>query len=258
MSTSNVGLVRRETSSGVNVYEEAKTRLPMTPANELSNYLDSLIPVRPWYHRRDVSRLAEPVYLRFKRLLDIAVSLIALPLIAPVLVLCTVAIKLDSPGPVVFRQKRTGRGGRRFLMYKLRTMVQNAEEQKESCAHLNDLSYPDFKIRNDPRVTRVGRILRKTSLDELPEFINVLWGDMSLVGPRPTSFRAATYSLWHTARLDIQSGITGLWQVSGRSELGFDERLRLDIAYARNRCISLDLEVLWRTVGAVLGGRGAD
>lgn len=230
----------------------------MTPGNELSNYLDSLIPVRPWYHRRRVSRLAEPVYLRFKRLLDIAVSIVALPLIAPVLVLCAVAIKLDSPGPIIFRQARTGRGGRRFQMYKLRTMVQNAEELKEGCAHLNDLSYPDFKIRSDPRVTRVGRILRKTSLDEFTELINVLRGEMSLVGPRPTSFRADTYSLWHTARLDIQPGVTGLWQVLGRGELDFDERLRLDIAYARNRCISLDLEVLWRTIGTVFSGRGAE
>jgi lipopolysaccharide/colanic/teichoic acid biosynthesis glycosyltransferase len=120
-------------------------------------------------------------------------------------------------------------------MLKLRTMVRNAEEMKAQLAHLNELAYPDFKISNDPRITRVGRILRKTSLDELPQLLNVIRGDMSLVGPRPTSFSASTYSLWHTARLEAKPGITGLWQVSGRNELDFDERLRLDIAYIDER-----------------------
>jgi lipopolysaccharide/colanic/teichoic acid biosynthesis glycosyltransferase len=142
-------------------------------------------------------------------------------------------------------------------MYKLRTMVQNAEELKEKYAHLNELTWPDFMITNDPRVTRVGRFLRRSSLDELPQVINVLRGDMSLVGPRPTSFSASTYSLWHTARLEVQPGLTGLWQVSGRKSIDFDDRLRLDIAYIRNRSLWLDLVLLTRTVGAVFEGRGA-
>jgi lipopolysaccharide/colanic/teichoic acid biosynthesis glycosyltransferase len=143
-------------------------------------------------------------------------------------------------------------------MYKLRTMVENAEELKAMYAHLNELSFPDFKISNDPRITRVGRLLRKMSLDELPQLYNVLCGDMSLVGPRPTSFSSSTYSLWHTARLEVQPGVTGLWQVSGRNELDFDERLRLDIAYVRNQSLWLDVLILFRTIGCVLSGRGAN
>jgi lipopolysaccharide/colanic/teichoic acid biosynthesis glycosyltransferase len=142
-------------------------------------------------------------------------------------------------------------------MFKLRTMVENAAELKQKYAHLNELSWPDFKITNDPRVTRVGRILRRTSLDELPQLFNVLRGDMSLVGPRPTSFSAETYRLWHTARLEVQPGLTGLWQVSGRNELDFDDRLRLDIAYIRNRSLKLDVLILLKTFSAVFTGRGA-
>jgi lipopolysaccharide/colanic/teichoic acid biosynthesis glycosyltransferase len=175
-----------------------------------------------------------------------------------ILALCALAVWLDSPGPAFFSQLRTGKGGRRFKMYKIRTMLQNAEELKAKYAHLNELSYPDFKIRHDPRVTTVGRFLRRTSLDELPQIFNVLRGDLSLVGPRPTSFGAETYSLWHTARLEVLPGITGLWQVSGRNELDFDERLRLDIAYIRNRSFWLDLQILLRTAGCVLSGRGAN
>jgi lipopolysaccharide/colanic/teichoic acid biosynthesis glycosyltransferase len=143
-------------------------------------------------------------------------------------------------------------------MYKLRTMVKNAEELKEKYMHLNLLTYPDFKIANDPRITRVGRFLRKTSLDELPQIFNVLRGDMTLVGPRPTSFKASTYSLWHTTRLELKPGLTGLWQVGGRNELDFDERVRLDIAYLRNQSLWLDLQIMFRTIGAVFSGRGAN
>jgi lipopolysaccharide/colanic/teichoic acid biosynthesis glycosyltransferase len=214
-------------------------------------------PATPWYARPRVLRRGA-VYERGKRLLDIMVCLLSLPLVLPVLLLCALAVRLDSPGPVVFAQLRTGTGGRRFRMWKLRTMVRNADELKAQYAHLNELSYPDFKITNDPRITRVGRILRKTSLDELPQIFNVLTGDMSLVGPRPTSFAADTYRLWHTARLEVQPGLTGLWQISGRNDIDFDERLRLDIAYIRNRCFSLDLQILLRTFGAVVSGRGAN
>jgi lipopolysaccharide/colanic/teichoic acid biosynthesis glycosyltransferase len=143
-------------------------------------------------------------------------------------------------------------------MYKLRTMVHNAEELKAKYMHLNEHTYPDFKITNDPRVTRVGRVLRKLSLDELPQIFNVIRGDMSLVGPRPTSFKAETYRLWHTARLELKPGLTGLWQVSGRADLNFDDRLRLDIAYLRHRCLWLDIRILIRTVTAVLTTRGAN
>lgn len=212
-----------------------------------------------WYQRQAVPRvLSDAGYRRAKRALDIAVSVALLPIIVPVLLLCALAIRLDSPGPVFFSQNRTGRGGHRFRMWKLRTMVRNADELKAQYAHLNELTYPDFKISNDPRVTRVGRVLRKTSLDELPQIVNVLMGDMSLVGPRPTSFSASTYRLWHTVRLEVQPGITGLWQISGRNELDFDDRLRLDVAYIRHRSLTLDLSILVRTIGTVASGRGAN
>jgi lipopolysaccharide/colanic/teichoic acid biosynthesis glycosyltransferase len=184
--------------------------------------------------------------------------LLALPFWGPVFLLIALLIKITSPGaPVIFSQARTGKGGRRFKMYKFRSMVPNAEELKKKYAHLNELQWPDFKITNDPRITRIGRFLRKTSLDELPQLLNVLTGDMSLVGPRPTSFGADTYKLWHTERLDVLPGLTGLWQVYGRASLEFDDRLRLDIAYIERRSIWLDINLLVMTVLAVLKQRGA-
>ncbi len=219
--------------------------------------LVTVLPNPGWHpsaHRTEPGRKA---YRVAKRALDILVALAALPFALPILVLCAIAIRIDSPGRPMFSQLRTGRGGRRFRMYKLRTMVQNAAELKEKYAHLNELTWPDFKITDDPRVTRVGRFLRRTSLDELPQLVNVLRGDMSLVGPRPTSFSADTYSLWHTARLEVQPGLTGLWQISGRNELDFDDRLRLDISYIRNRSFTMDLAILFRTFSAVFSGRGA-
>ncbi len=214
---------------------------------------------KPWYEGAAEGRtLSLDTYFRLKRLFDIVFCLLTLPVIVVAMGLCYVAVKLDSRGPVVFFQKRTGRGGKRFKMYKLRTMVQDAEELKEKYMHLNELTYPDFKITNDPRITRVGRFLRKTSLDELPQIFNVLQGDMSWVGPRPTSFSAKTYRLWHTARLEAKPGMTGLWQVSGRNELDFDDRLRLDIAYLRNQSFGLDFQIILRTIGTMFHGRGAN
>jgi lipopolysaccharide/colanic/teichoic acid biosynthesis glycosyltransferase len=142
-------------------------------------------------------------------------------------------------------------------MYKFRTMVRNADELKAHLAHLNVLPPPDFKIPNDPRITRVGKFLRETSLDELPQLLNVFRGDMSLVGPRPTSFAPSTYSLWHTYRLEVTPGITGLWQVKGRNATTFDERLRLDIEYIEHRSFGFDLKILAQTVPAVLRRSGA-
>ena len=142
-------------------------------------------------------------------------------------------------------------------MYKLRSMATNAEELKQKYAHLNELTWPDFKITDDPRVTRIGRILRKTSLDELPQIFNIIKGDMSLVGPRPTSFDVSTYKLWHTERLEVLPGLTGLWQVSGRSDLDFDDRLHLDIEYIENKSLWLDIQILIRTVTVVFTQKGA-
>ena len=195
-------------------------------------------------------------YLVAKRALDLVVCSVLLLLALPVMAACALAIRLDTAGPIVFAQMRTGRDARRFRMWKFRTMVANAEDLKAGLAHLNVLPPPDFKIPDDPRITRVGRFLRATSLDELPQLVNVMRGDMSLVGPRPTSFPATSYDLWHTQRLDVAPGITGLWQVEGRNEMTFDERLRLDAQYIRRMSLRTDVVLLARTAGAVLRRSG--
>jgi len=196
-------------------------------------------------------------YHRMKRLFDLVLCILALVLVLPVLAVCSLAIWIDDPGPIFFTQRRTGKGGRRFRMYKFRTMVANAEELKHTYAHMNELKWPDFKITNDPRITRVGIFLRRTSLDELPQIFNVLQGDMSLVGPRPTSFDPNSYALWQMERLEVLPGITGLWQISGRSDVEFDERLRLDIQYIENQNFLLDLRILLGTITAVWKQQGA-
>lgn len=197
-------------------------------------------------------------YLLVKRVVDLFLVVITLPLWLPLNGVVALIIRVTSPGaPVIFKQLRTGKSGHRFHMYKFRTMVANAEELKSTYAHLNELKWPDFKITNDPRITPVGRFLRKTSLDELPQLFNVLRGDMSLVGPRPTSFGPETYKLWHTHRLDVMPGLTGLWQIIGRAQLEFDDRLRLDIAYIERASLWLDINILVRTVLAVFESRGA-
>jgi lipopolysaccharide/colanic/teichoic acid biosynthesis glycosyltransferase len=187
-----------------------------------------------------------------KRILDLALCVVLLAIAIPIILVCALAIRVDTPGPMIIAQPRTGRDGRRFRMLKLRTMLANAEELKAQLAHLSVLPPPDFKIPNDPRITRVGRFLRATSLDELPQLFNVLRGDMTLVGPRPTSFPASSYDLWHTKRLDVAPGMTGLWQLEGRNATTFDERLRLDVKYIRHMSLTQDLRLMARTVGAVV------
>lgn len=195
-------------------------------------------------------------YDPLKRALDVALALLVLPLVGTVLAVCALAVAIDSRGPIVFKQQRTGRGGRRFEIYKFRTMVQNAEELKKELQHLSVVPYPDFKLIDDPRITRVGRILRKTSLDELPQVWNVLRGDMSFVGPRPTSFAPDTYDLWHARRLEVRPGLTGLWQIMGRNTTDFDERTRLDEQYIRTRSLGVDLKILVRTIPEMLRQHG--
>ncbi len=196
-------------------------------------------------------------YQIVKRVTDLLLVILTSPVWLSLLCFCIALIKLESPlDPVFFIQQRTGKGGKRFGMLKFRTMVVNANELKKQLMHLNELQWPDFKITNDPRITHAGRFLRKTSLDELPQIINVLRGEMSLVGPRPTSFSAKTYQLWHTERLDVIPGITGLWQIIGRGSTEFDVRLRLDIAYIERRCIWLDIQILFRTITSVVTQRG--
>src|SRR5438034_9719489 len=194
-----------------------------------------------------------------KRICDLVGGGCALLALSPLMLLIAVAIELDSPGPVLFRQRRTGLAGRRFPMLKFRTMVNGAEGQKEALRALNHHgpSSPDFKIRRDPRVTRVGRVLRRTSLDELPNLFNVMKGEMSMVGPRPTPFGIEVYKDEHLARLVVPPGVTGLWQVSGRSEIDFDDRVKLDCRYIREQSPLLDAKILMLTAVRVLDGRGA-
>jgi lipopolysaccharide/colanic/teichoic acid biosynthesis glycosyltransferase len=213
-----------------------------------------------WWEKDDPTRsiITIEAYLKIKRLLDVLIVILTMPLSLSIMLICAALIKVLSPGgPILFKQYRTGKGGARFSIYKFRTMVPNAESLKVELSKFNELSWPDFKISDDPRITKIGKFLRKTSLDELPQVINVLRGEMSLVGPRPTSFTPQTYQLWQTERLDVLPGITGLWQVIGRGSMEFDDRVRLDVAYIQHRSILLDLKILLLTVGAVIQRRGA-
>jgi exopolysaccharide biosynthesis polyprenyl glycosylphosphotransferase len=193
-----------------------------------------------------------------KRVLDITVSSIALVVGAPVMFAIAAAIRLDSEGAVFYKAQRIGRKGRAFPCYKFRTMVHNAEQLKAELEHMNERDGVLFKIANDPRITRVGRVLRKYSLDELPQFYNVLKGDMSLVGPRPPmAAEVEQYDLAHLRRLDVLPGITGLWQVEARQDPSFDSYISLDTAYVENWNLMMDLRILARTVGVVLSGTGS-
>jgi lipopolysaccharide/colanic/teichoic acid biosynthesis glycosyltransferase len=196
-------------------------------------------------------------YRFLKRALDMSVCLLSAPVVVPVLAGCAIAVRCSSRGPILFRQDRTGLGGRPFIMYKFRSMSVDAEKQKAELKRGEGVDGPDFKLKNDPRVTRVGAVLRKTSLDELPQLWNVLRGDMSLVGPRPTSFGVETYDRWHSERLEVKPGLTGFWQILARGDLDFDRRVRMDIAYVRQRSLSVDLWILLHTVPSVIHQRGA-
>ncbi|HEX9117836.1 MAG TPA: undecaprenyl-phosphate glucose phosphotransferase [Anaerolineae bacterium] len=196
--------------------------------------------------------------LTLKRAFDLSLSCVALTVLSPVLGLIALAIKLDSRGPVLFRQERIGRNGDCFTFLKFRSMVEGAEAAIEQLKSFNEASGPLFKMKDDPRRTRVGRFLRRTSLDELPQLINVVKGEMSLVGPRPgLPAEVAQYQEWHRRRLEVLPGITGLWQVSGRSNLSFDEMVMLDIYYGENWSLGADIRILLRTVPQVVFGDGA-
>jgi lipopolysaccharide/colanic/teichoic acid biosynthesis glycosyltransferase len=206
-------------------------------------------------HRSGVFRKG---YQLSKRAFDIVLSFFGLLALLPFLLFIALMIRLDSPGPVLFGHRRVGINGKMFTMYKFRTMVKNAEELKEQSRHLNEMNWPAFKIANDPRITRVGRLLRRTSLDELPQLFNVLKGDMSIVGPRPHSWGIDTYRPWQTERLEVPPGMTGLWQVSGRNEIAdFGDWVEMDIEYIERQSWRLDLTILIQTAAAVLTGRGA-
>lgn len=193
-----------------------------------------------------------------KRVLDLVVASVALLLSAPIMLMTAILIKIDSPGPIIFRQPRVGKWGSEFSCYKFRSMYIDAEERLRDLRQRNEADGPVFKIKRDPRITRVGRVIRKLSIDELPQIFNVLRGEMSLVGPRPPLPReVAEYSYEQIGRLNAVPGITGLQQVSGRSDLDFKRWVELDLQYIEEQSLLKDIEILLRTIPAVIFGKGA-
>jgi len=197
-------------------------------------------------------------YTIVKRVFDVVISLIGIGLTLPLWILIACCILCDSKGPVIFKQTRVGKGGKLFTFYKFRSMRAGAEKLKNKLKHLNIAEGPIFKIKEDPRVTRFGRFLRRTTLDELPQLLNVLGGSMSLVGPRPPlPEEVALYTPLQKRRLEVKPGLTCLWQVSGRSEISFSEWVQLDLYYIQHQSLLLDIKILIRTIPAVLSRRGA-
>ncbi len=202
--------------------------------------------------------VAEPWQLFVKRAFDIAFSFLMLLLLSPMLILVAVAIKLDSPGPVLFRQTRCGLNGRRFTLYKFRSMIDGAEMKRRELEKMNEMDGPVFKMRRDPRITRVGRIIRRLSIDELPQLLNVLKGDMSVVGPRPAlPVEVEMYELWQRRRFSLKPGLTCIWQVSGRNKVRFEKWMEMDLQYIDNWSLLLDFKILVKTFFVVLVGYGA-
>ncbi len=196
--------------------------------------------------------------LLIRRILDVALAAFLLVVTFPVSLITALLIKLTSPGPVLFKQERCGLNGRLFVMYKFRSMVGNAEQLRFELDALNEMDGPVFKSSRDPRITLIGKIIRRFSIDEVPQLYNVLRGDMSLVGPRPPlPQEVARYERWQRRRLSMKPGITCLWQISGRNEVSFDDWMKLDLTYIDNWSLLLDLKILLKTVPVVLLGRGA-
>lgn len=197
-------------------------------------------------------------YKFFKRVIDVVCSLAGLLLLSPVLIIVSMLIKLESDGPIIFSQDRIGYKGKEFKMYKFRSMVVNAEELKKRLSEQNEMSGPMFKMKNDPRVTKVGKFIRKTSIDELPQLINILKGEMSLVGPRPSLPKEVKeFEPWMMERLEVKPGLTCYWQVSGRNDIDFEDWMKLDIKYVRERSFWLDIKLIFKTFFVLFGDEHA-
>ena len=197
-------------------------------------------------------------YEAIKRLIDITCSFVGILVLSPLFIIIAIIIKFTSKGPVFFSQKRVGKYGREFDMYKFRSMVVNAEELKEKLAAQNEMSGPMFKMKDDPRVTKVGKFIRKTSLDELPQLWNVLKGDMSLVGPRPSLPKeVAQFEDWMYKRLEVKPGLTCYWQVSGRNNIDFEDWMKLDVKYVEERNLWIDIKLICKTVFVLFGDKNA-
>ena len=193
-----------------------------------------------------------------KRGIDVIVAGVGLILLSPIITIVACAIKLTSKGPIFFLQKRVGKNGELFNMYKFRSMVVNAEELKEKLKHKNEMSGPMFKMKDDPRVTKVGKFIRKTSLDELPQLWNVLKGDMSLVGPRPSLPKEVEqFDSWMFKRLTVRPGLTCYWQISGRNNIDFEDWMKLDVKYVEERNLWIDIKLIFKTVGVLFGDKNA-
>ena len=198
------------------------------------------------------------LYEVIKRIIDIVASFTGLILLSPLILIVSMLIKLESKGEVIFKQKRVGLNGKEFYMYKFRSMVINAEELKEQLESQNEMSGPMFKIKDDPRITKVGKFIRKTSIDELPQLINVIKGDMSLVGPRPSLPKEVEeFETWMRERLEVKPGLTCIWQVSGRNNIDFEDWMKLDIKYVRERSFKLDIKLILKTVLVLFGDKNA-
>ena len=197
-------------------------------------------------------------YEVIKRTIDIVCSFVGILVLSPLFIVIAIIIKLTSKGPVFFSQKRVGKHGREFDMYKFRSMVVNAEELKEKLAAQNEMSGPMFKMKDDPRVTKVGKFIRKTSIDELPQLWNILKGDMSLVGPRPSLPKeVAQFEDWMYKRLEVKPGLTCYWQVSGRNNIDFEDWMKLDVKYVKERNLWIDIKLIFKTVGVLFGDKNA-
>ena len=197
-------------------------------------------------------------YEVIKRVIDVVCSFVGVLVLSPLFVVIAIIIKFTSKGPVFFSQKRVGRDGKEFKMYKFRSMVVNAEELKEKLASQNEMSGPMFKMKDDPRVTKVGKFIRKTSIDELPQLWNVIKGDMSLVGPRPSLPKeVAQFEDWMYKRLEVKPGLTCYWQVSGRNNIDFEDWMKLDIKYVDERSTWIDIKLIFKTVGVLFGDKNA-
>ena len=200
-----------------------------------------------------------PIYLFFKRAMDIIGSLCGIILLSPLLIIVALAIKIEDPkGSIFFSQQRCGKDNKLFPMYKFRSMVSNAEELLEELMEHNEMDGPVFKIKDDPRITRVGKFIRKTSIDELPQLFNIFMGHMSIVGPRPAiPHEVAEYSHYHKQRLLVKPGLTCIWQVSGRNSIGFDEWVDMDLEYIEKRNLWMDIKLIFKTVGVLFGDENA-
>lgn len=198
------------------------------------------------------------IYNLSKGIIDIMGSLIGLILLSPILIIVGILIKFESKGPIVFTQKRAGKDGKEFDMYKLRSMVVNAEEIKEKLKEQNEMSGPMLKMKDDPRITKVGKFIRKTSIDELPQLVNILKGDMSLVGPRPSlPNEVKEFETWMLKRLNVKPGLTRYWQVMGRNNIDFEDWMKLDVKYVNERSFWLDIKLIFKTVFVLFGDRNA-